>query len=85
MSVNNDGSWTYSNTQSNVWEVKVISYNPDRQTGQQVLCGQNYGKPCTAGSWTTPKAYGSTGCMMIQIDYDGGGCNAKDPVFCFKE
>lgn len=84
-----DGSFTYTNSQGSIWEVKAIQYT-DGTTGQNdpnfsqsILCGTNYGKPCTSGSWTLSQPVSSSGCMMIQIDYNGGTCNSKDPVFCF--
>lgn len=84
MTVSAGGTWTYSNSKSSIWEVKAISFSPNNgQFSQSIVCGTNYGKPCTAGSWTLPQNLGLTGCLMVQIDYNGGSCNSKDPNFCF--
>ncbi|KFM25830.1 hypothetical protein F751_1444 [Auxenochlorella protothecoides] len=87
VTVDSNGYWTYTNSKKSIREVKVIKYDPNPNNyNQEILCGVNYAQQkglCTSGSWKIPVQYGYKGCMMVQIDYNGG-CNSKDPVFCFK-
>jgi hypothetical protein len=69
-----NGKWTLTLEEAKAWEVKMIT------PSQEIVCGQNYGNPCTSTVYTFKS---QENCVMVQVDWQSGsGYNSSDPKAC---
>lgn len=70
-----NGKYTLTLKEAKAWEVKLITPSP-----QEIVCGQNYGKPCISTVYTFAS---QADCVMVQVDWQSGsGYNSSDPTAC---